>query len=359
MKILWCDDQSQDAAEFEKFLDDWDLRERRTDVLRAFDDQSALQYLKSDATIGLLILDLLWGDETEHENSVPTGVKILERIRTNYPSLWIVTRSKIDNPVLLTRLVASFVKFRVSDHFRNPDKAPMAVFRKHVITEMADQPPTSSAFRSLKTFLGDSWGVVMFADISGFTKVTGNLWFQNRDALCSALEAFYRRAGLVVTEHGGVIDKFIGDELMAMFFLSNNEVTNEAKSETACRAVDCARGLLNAFRELELRFKKAMLQQDDLVPDIEWTLKIGLEAGSLRILEEQLPNGELEYCAVGPAINFASRIKGQGDAYSVSLGENVHSKLTNDSIYKCEEMAIKKDLKGIDPNSKAFSLLKC
>lgn len=279
-------------------------------MLRAVDDQSALEYLNSEAGIGLLILDLLWADEPEHETVIPTGIRILERIRAAHPDLWIVTRSKIENPDLLTRLVQSFVKFGVSDHFRSPDRSPMAKLRKRVIVEMIGQPTAlinKPAANSLKSFLGDCWGVVMFADISGFTAVTETLWYQNRVALCSALEDFYRRAGQIVNDHDGVIDKFIGDELMAMFF----ERSGEHKTDVAIRAIDCARGLLNSFRDLEFKFKKAMTLEDDAVPEVEWKLKIGMEAGAIRVMKQILPDGESEYCAVGRAINFASRIKGQ------------------------------------------------
>lgn len=356
MKILWCDDKSQDEVEFQKFLDDWDLRTRKTDVVRAYDDQSALEYLNSETEIGLLILDLLWADEPEHETVIPTGIRILERLRSAHPNLWIVTRSKIENTALLSRLVQSFVKFRVSDHFRSPDRSPMAMLRKHVIVEMIDQtaglantPPPSS----LKSFLGDCWGVVMFADISGFTAVTETLWYQNRVALCSALEEFYQRAGKIVNARGGVIDKFIGDELMAMFF----DPSGENKTEAAIRAIDCARELLNSFRDLEFKFKKAMSLEDDAVPEVEWKLKIGMEAGAIRITEQILPNGESEYCAVGRAINFASRIKGQAGPYSVTLGQSLRKKLTNDTLYLSEQITPDSQLKGISPEARIYKLL--
>jgi class 3 adenylate cyclase len=355
MKILWCDDQSLDEIEFQKFLDDWDLRNRRTDVLRAFDDQSALDCLKSDSSIGLLILDLLWGDEPEHQNLVPTGVRILERLRASYPKLWVVTRSKIDDSALLARLVQSFSKLGVSDHFRSPDRAPIAMLRKHVIVEMIDKSESTAEelpSHGLGSFLGDSWSVVMFADVSGFTAVTEQLWHQNRTALCGALEDFYGRAGQMVTKHRGVIDKFIGDELMAMFFLRKGE----QKTAVATRAIDCARDLIISFRDLELSFKKAMTQEDDLVSEIEWTLKIGMEAGAVRIMKQMLPNGELEYCAVGPAINVASRIKGKAGPYSITLGQSLHSKLTNETLYQCEELAIDGQLKGVHPTYKLFKL---
>lgn len=359
MKILWCDDRSQDEVEFQKFLDDWDLRNRRTDVLRASDDQTALAYLKTETEIGLLILDLLWEDEPEHETVTPTGIRILERIRALHPDLWIVTRSKIEDPALLSRLVQSFVKFGVSDHFRSPDKTPMAMLRKHVIVEMVDQNPTpankGTTPRSLKSFLGDHWGVVLFADISGFTTVTEALWRQNRVALCSALEEFYRRAAQVVTNHQGVVDKFIGDELMAIFF----ERDGEGKTEVATRAIDCALILLSNFRELEYMFKKAMTQEDEAVLGIEWKLKIGMEAGALRIMEQTLPDGEAEYCAVGRAINFASRVKGKAGPYSITFGHNLRIKLTNDELYSCELIVTDSQLKGIQPEAQMYKLSSC
>jgi adenylate cyclase len=248
------------------------------------------------------------------------------------------------------------VELGVSDHFLAPDKKPTAMFRKHLILEQAgrlkDSDSEHPVRNSLRSYIGDHWGVVLFADISGFTSITEKLWHQNRTALCLALKQFYKRAGVVVDMQGGVIDKFIGDELMALFF----EGTNEGKGEVATRSVDCARQLLNIFRELEREFKKALTLEDESIGDIDWKLKVGMEAGALHIMEESLPNGEIELCAVGRAVNFASRIKGLAGPYSVTLGQTLRSKLTQEALYSAQQLTSDATLKGVKPGTAVFTL---
>src|SRR4051812_1174309 len=97
MKILWCDDKASDDNEFRRFLDDWGLKSRRKDVLRATNDHSTLELLEKNSDIRLVILDLFWG-EPEHPSVTPTGIHILERIRKRYSTLRVVTRSVVDKP---------------------------------------------------------------------------------------------------------------------------------------------------------------------------------------------------------------------------------------------------------------------
>ncbi len=58
MKILWSDDKAGDDNEFRRLLDDWSLKARRKDVLRATDDRTTLELLEKHSDIRLVILDL-------------------------------------------------------------------------------------------------------------------------------------------------------------------------------------------------------------------------------------------------------------------------------------------------------------
>lgn len=355
MKILWCDDKAANENEFRRLLDDWDLRPRRKDVLRATDDRAMLEMLEKNADVKLVILDLFWG-EPEHPSVKPTGILILERIRRRYPELRIVTRSVVDKPEVLSGLVRYFVDCRVADHFVSHVKDPLTDLRKEVIIEMAEADEISAdaggSSVGLPSFLGDQWGVVLFADISGFTSVTEQLWHQHRQALCAALKEFYDRAVGVVHAHGGMIDKFIGDELMAIFF----QLPGQDKSDVAMRSVDAARELLNVGRELERRFKKALTEEEDAVHDVVWQLKIGMEAGSLHIMEQKMAAGPDEFCAVGRAINFASRIKGLAGPYTVTLGGTLKRRLSQEDAYQTKELTLEKDLEGISRSGPVFTL---
>src|ERR1700761_3402600 len=56
--------------------------------------------------------------------------------------------------------------------------------------------------------------VVLFADICGFTELSGTVGAETARRI---VEAFLSRADAIVTEHGGTVDKHLGDATMALF----------------------------------------------------------------------------------------------------------------------------------------------
>src|SRR5439155_4534592 len=55
---------------------------------------------------------------------------------------------------------------------------------------------------------------VLFADVVGFTSLAERT---DAEVVARTVDAAFRRMGDVVAEHGGVIDKYMGDSLMAVF----------------------------------------------------------------------------------------------------------------------------------------------
>lgn len=80
-------------------------------------------------------------------------------------------------------------------------------------------------------------GTMLFADIRGSTALAERMPVGEYHAL---LDRFYTTAASVVFDHDGYVDKFVGDELVALFFplLSGERHT--------ARAVDAAQALLRA-----------------------------------------------------------------------------------------------------------------
>ena len=71
---------------------------------------------------------------------------------------------------------------------------------------------------------------VLFLDLVGFTTLS-----EHRDAedVRSLLEAYFEVAKTVIDRHGGVVEKFIGDAVMAVW---GTPVTHEDDAERAVRA---------------------------------------------------------------------------------------------------------------------------
>jgi adenylate cyclase len=85
-------------------------------------------------------------------------------------------------------------------------------------------------------------GTMLFADIRGSTAMAERM---SPGEFHKLLERFYRVASQAVFEHDGVIDKFVGDELVAMFY------TAMAGERHAARAIDAARAVLRATGHTE------------------------------------------------------------------------------------------------------------
>ena len=80
-------------------------------------------------------------------------------------------------------------------------------------------------------------GTMLFADVRGSTALAEKMpATEFRDLM----ERFYKAASHAVYQHDGAIDKFVGDELVAMFY------TALSGERHVARAVDAARAILRA-----------------------------------------------------------------------------------------------------------------
>jgi adenylate cyclase len=82
-------------------------------------------------------------------------------------------------------------------------------------------------------------GSMLFADIRGSTSLAERM---SPGDFRSLLDRFYRVASQAVFEHDGAIDKFVGDELIAMFYTALSGERHTARAIDAARAVLLATG---------------------------------------------------------------------------------------------------------------------
>ncbi|MES2884148.1 MAG: adenylate/guanylate cyclase domain-containing protein [Pseudomonadota bacterium] len=132
---------------------------------------------------------------------------------------------------------------------------------------------------------------VLFSDIRGFTSMSET---HSAQEVVKLLNRYFALQVAVVFKHGGTLDKFIGDCIMA-FWGAPLDDAEHAKHAVAC-ALEMERVLLDFKRELE---------RDGESFDVG----IGIHSGSAVvgfIGAEQ----KLDYTAIGDTVNLASRIEG-------------------------------------------------
>jgi adenylate cyclase len=149
---------------------------------------------------------------------------------------------------------------------------------------------------------------VLFADIRGFTTLSESMPPEQVTAL---LNRYFDRMVGTIHSHGGTLDKFIGDGLMAVFGAP-------VASNTACDdALACAQSMI---RELG-RFNAEQLSMDAPAIDIG----VGLHYGPA-VMGYVGSRDRYEYSAIGDTVNAASRIEGltKDSGFPVLLSSNVY-----------------------------------
>ena len=131
---------------------------------------------------------------------------------------------------------------------------------------------------------------VLFADIVGFTAYADG---RSPIEVIGTLRLFHERMEREVFRHGGTLDKYLGDGLMATFG------TPFASDSDAGNALRCAQAMIGSISELNLDRKNRS------EPPIR--VSIGLHHGEVVLGDIGL--NRLEFAVIGTAVNAASRLE--------------------------------------------------
>ncbi|HXZ53980.1 MAG TPA: protein kinase [Burkholderiales bacterium] len=140
---------------------------------------------------------------------------------------------------------------------------------------------------------------VLFSDIRNFTTYSERL---TSDEIAELLNAYLEQACAPVIRYRGVVMKFIGDGIMALF----ETRPGEAGGEHAHRAVRA--GLAMQLAALEFRKWIARRHPSKSLP--EFSIGVGLHTGEV-LLCHVGAQGRGELTVVGDTVNIASRLEGQ------------------------------------------------
>ncbi len=143
---------------------------------------------------------------------------------------------------------------------------------------------------------------VLFADLSGYTAVAERL---DPEAVKSFVDRALRRLGQEVVRYGGTVDKYIGDNVMAVF---GAPVAHEDDPERAVRA---GLAMQSAMEEINNDIEAAT--------GSSFSLRVGINSGE--VLAGQVGDG---YTVIGDVVNVASRLQSAARPGSVTVGETTH-----------------------------------
>ncbi|MBT6095642.1 MAG: adenylate/guanylate cyclase domain-containing protein, partial [Rhodospirillaceae bacterium] len=142
---------------------------------------------------------------------------------------------------------------------------------------------------------------LMFTDIADFTTISEKL---SPEDVMNYMSIYFEQMGEAISEQNGVIDKFIGDAIMAMW---NAPLLNSHHVSDACSAA------LRASRSSnELNAELAANNFPEL-----WT-RFGLHSCEALVGNIGAPD-RMQYTSLGAGVNLASRIEGLNKFYKTQI----------------------------------------
>jgi adenylate cyclase len=131
----------------------------------------------------------------------------------------------------------------------------------------------------------------LFTDVEGFTSMTHRA---DPERLLSLLDDYFEGCAAIVIEHGGMVDKIVGDAIHALFNVPLD------LPEHPRRAVECA---------IALRRYSTTFRQGKLADSLGFgRTRIGIETGEAIVGDVGIRT-KLDYTAHGDAVNAAARLE--------------------------------------------------
>ena len=158
---------------------------------------------------------------------------------------------------------------------------------------------------------------VLFGDIRGFTSFTEK---NGAEASVEILNDFLAMASDCIYENYGIVDKFIGDCVMA-FFRDENTLSERNSSYNACKA------------SLEMMEKSEILRDKfGKKYGIDFQIGIGISYGEV-VLGNIGSSRRMDYTIIGDSVNVASRLEHIAPRGAVYVSGNVMRELQDMAFF--------------------------
>lgn len=142
---------------------------------------------------------------------------------------------------------------------------------------------------------------IMFTDVAGYGAIAEKL---AAERLMAVTSSYFDRIGQVIEANDGIIDKFVGDSVMAIW---NAPDLNPSHVDACCRAALALASSLREFnREAEARGAPA------------FPTRIGIHCGEC-VVGNVGSTDRISYTAIGSEVNLASRVEGLNGLYGTSV----------------------------------------
>ena len=161
---------------------------------------------------------------------------------------------------------------------------------------------------------------ILFCDLRDFTRFTEDTQAED---LIFFLNAYFSQMAKIVTTHHGIINKFMGDSVLAVYGLEGNKHAAKDAVKTALTMIEHAHGIT--------------------MPDGR-SLEIGVGIHTGKVIAGTIGSEErFEYTFICDAVNTASRLDGLTKrlGYRVIVSEDAFKKMKFDTQCQFADLGVK------------------
>ncbi|MEM6445336.1 MAG: adenylate/guanylate cyclase domain-containing protein [Cyanobacteria bacterium P01_D01_bin.123] len=225
----------------------------------------------------------------------------------------------------------------------------MNLFGRHVTVEVAE-----AIWRDRDRFVADGrlpgrrvTATVLFTDLKNFSTTSEKF---DPEALMVWLNEYMEAMTKEVLDRQGIVDKFIGDAVMAVFGVPIPSTTQEEVAANARLAVQCALAMGESLNELNQRWQKHGKPTT--------AMRVGIATGSV-VVGSLGSARRVDYTTIGDTVNVAARL----ESYNKSIDGGVCRILIESDTYvlcqhefQCQSIGSVK-LKGRQQEERIYQVL--
>jgi class 3 adenylate cyclase len=300
--ILVVDDTPENIDVLKGLLQD-DYR-----VKVALNGAKALKIAQSDSPPDLILLDVMMPEMD--------GFEVCERLKADektkdIPVIFITAKHEIEDEVrgLSTGAVdfipkpisPPIVEARVKTHLQLIQTRKTLEEMPKKLSRYLSPQVVQSIFEGKKeATIGTSRKklTIFFSDIVGFTAKSEDL---EPEDLSFAINLYLDRMANIALEHGGTLDKFIGDAVMVFF----GDPESDGVKVDAKKCVNMAKAMHEAIPGLIEEF-------NDQGIDMDLKIRVGVASGYCTVGNFG-SEVRMDYTLLGRVVNLASRLEGQAE----------------------------------------------
>lgn len=216
----------------------------------------------------------------------------------------------------------------------------------HILDELLESPEKLSLGGQRKQV------TILFTDIAGFTSISEQLEVEQVAAL---LQGHLTRVSKIIVQHGGTLDKYIGDAIMAFW---GAPIDDPNQADNALQAAIAMQKECELMR-IELAAKN--------LPEI--CMRIGIHSGEA-VVGNMGSDFLFDYTCIGDSVNLAARLEGINKYYGTDIivSDDTRQLLKGDAnLQLADRVVVKGKSKAVsiftvtdtnlyEPSEHAFSL---